>query len=34
MKEDHYLVHGPVFVQENQVNIILRLAYSHFSLVI
>jgi len=30
MKKDQYLVYGPVFVQENQVNIILRLTYSHF----
>lgn len=34
MKEDQYLVHGPVFVQENQVNIILRFTYSYFSLAI
>lgn len=31
MKEDQYLVHGPVLVQENQVNIALRLTYVHLS---
>ena len=34
MKEDQYLVDGPMFVQENQVNIILSLTYSNCLLAI